>query len=103
MMKAAKPLKAHRDSGFKEQLPMILLLVPFFTFFFVFTVLPIISSMVLSLTSSACPHSQSSCSFVYQKRGSRFTFSVTVPFSSNGLRISIVSSTITRVFFRFKS
>ena len=51
MMKAAKPLKAHRDSGFKEQLPMILLLVPFFTFFFVFTVLPIISSMVLSLTS----------------------------------------------------
>ena len=50
-MKAAKPLKAHRDSGFKEQLPMILLLVPFFTFFFVFTVLPIISSMVLSLTS----------------------------------------------------
>ena len=42
MMKAAKPLKAHRDSGFKEQLPMILLLVPFFTFFFVysFTAIP---------------------------------------------------------------
>ena len=50
-MKNAKMLKAKNASNFKEQLPMILLAVPFFTFFVVFTVIPIISSMVLSFTS----------------------------------------------------
>lgn len=38
-------------NGRFEQLPMILLLAPFFIFFFVFTVLPILSSIVLSFTS----------------------------------------------------
>lgn len=50
-MKATKTLEARRAGSFKEQLPMILLLAPFFTFFLVFTVLPILSSIFLSLTS----------------------------------------------------
>lgn len=50
-MKRAKTLKTQNTGNFREQLPMILLAVPFFTFFVVFTVVPIISSMVLSFTS----------------------------------------------------
>lgn len=49
-MKNTKTLKRN-SSGRFEQLPMILLLAPFFVFFFVFTVLPILSSVVLSFTS----------------------------------------------------
>lgn len=49
-MKTAKTLKRKPGSRF-EQLPMLLLLAPFFIFFFVFTVLPILSSVVLSFTS----------------------------------------------------
>lgn len=50
-MKGTKTLKSKKDSKFREQLPMIMLAVPFFTFFLVFTVIPILSSMVLSFTS----------------------------------------------------
>jgi len=50
-MKSSKALKAKNAGSFKEQLPMILLAVPFFTFFIVFTVIPILSSIVLSFTS----------------------------------------------------
>ncbi len=50
-MKNGKTLGSKNKSNFREQLPMILLAVPFFTFFVVFTVIPIISSMVLSFTS----------------------------------------------------
>ena len=50
-MKNTKALRAKNRTNFKEQLPMIFLLVPFFTFFVVFTVIPILSSMVLSFTS----------------------------------------------------
>lgn len=49
-MKNTKILKRSSNGRF-EQLPMILLLAPFFIFFFVFTVLPILSSVVLSFTS----------------------------------------------------
>lgn len=49
-MKTAKTLKRKPGSRF-EQLPMLLLLAPFFIFFFVFTVLPILSSVFLSFTS----------------------------------------------------
>ncbi len=50
-MKSTKSLKIQKSGNFKEQLPMILLAVPFFTFFLVFTVIPIVSSIVLSFTS----------------------------------------------------
>ncbi|MBO5358093.1 MAG: sugar ABC transporter permease [Clostridia bacterium] len=50
-MNSVKTPKIKKDNGFKEQLPMIMLAVPFFIFFFVFTVLPILSSMVFSFTS----------------------------------------------------
>ncbi|MBQ2266274.1 MAG: sugar ABC transporter permease [Clostridia bacterium] len=50
-MKSEKAAKLKKDNNFHEQLPMILLAVPFFIFFFVFTVLPILSSIVFSFTS----------------------------------------------------
>ncbi len=50
-MKGKRALTAGRSESFREQLPMILLLVPFLTFFLVFTILPILSSIVLSFTS----------------------------------------------------
>ena len=50
-MKSVKAAKLKKDNNFQEQLPMILLAVPFFIFFFVFTVLPILSSIVFSFTS----------------------------------------------------
>jgi multiple sugar transport system permease protein len=50
-MKNVKVAKLKKDNNFHEQLPMILLAVPFFIFFFVFTVLPILSSIVFSFTS----------------------------------------------------
>ena len=50
-MKSAKTLAIKKNGNLKEQLPMILLAVPFFTFFMVFTVIPIVSSIVLSFTS----------------------------------------------------
>ncbi len=50
-MKNVKAAKLKKDNIFHEQLPMILLAVPFFIFFFVFTVLPILSSIVFSFTS----------------------------------------------------
>ena len=50
-MNGVKARKIKKDHGFKEQLPMILLAVPFFTFFLMFTVVPIISSIVFSFTS----------------------------------------------------
>ena len=49
-MKNINRMKKTANGRF-EQLPMILLLAPFFIFFFVFTVLPILSSIVLSFTS----------------------------------------------------
>lgn len=50
-MKGKRALTAGRNESIREQLPMILLLVPFLTFFLVFTILPILSSIVLSFTS----------------------------------------------------
>ncbi len=50
-MNSVKTRKMRKDNSFSEQLPMILLAVPFLIFFFTFTVLPILSSMVLSFTS----------------------------------------------------
>lgn len=50
-MNSVKIRKMKKDNSFSEQLPMILLAVPFLIFFFIFTVLPILSSMVLSFTS----------------------------------------------------
>ena len=50
-MKSEKAAKLKKDNTCHEQLPMILLAVPFFIFFFVFTVLPILSSIVFSFTS----------------------------------------------------
>ena len=50
-MKNVKAAKLKKDNNFQEQFPMILLAVPFFIFFFVFTVLPILSSIVFSFTS----------------------------------------------------
>ena len=50
-MNSVKTRKMKKDNSFSEQLPMILLAVPFLIFFFTFTVLPILSSMVLSFTS----------------------------------------------------
>ncbi len=50
-MNSVKMRKMRKDNSFSEQLPMILLAVPFLIFFFTFTVLPILSSMVLSFTS----------------------------------------------------
>ena len=49
-MKSINTFKRSR-LGKYEQLPMLLLLAPFFIFFFVFTVLPILSSVILSFTS----------------------------------------------------
>lgn len=50
-MNNIKAKKIKKDHGFKEQLPMMLLAMPFFAFFLVFTVLPILSSIVFSFTS----------------------------------------------------
>ena len=50
-MNSVKARKIKKDHGFKEQFPMMLLAVPFFTFFLMFTVIPIISSIVFSFTS----------------------------------------------------
>lgn len=50
-MNSVKTHKIKKDNSFSEQLPMILLAVPFLIFFFTFTVLPILSSIVLSFTS----------------------------------------------------
>ncbi len=50
-MSSVKIRKMRKDNSFSEQLPMILLAVPFLIFFFTFTVLPILSSIVLSFTS----------------------------------------------------
>ncbi len=50
-MNSVKAHKIKKDHGFKEQFPMMLLAVPFFTFFLMFTVIPIISSIVFSFTS----------------------------------------------------
>lgn len=50
-MNSVKIRKMRKDNSFSEQLPMILLAVPFLIFFFTFTVLPILSSIVLSFTS----------------------------------------------------
>ncbi len=50
-MNGVKARKIKKDHGFKEQFPMMLLAVPFFAFFFMFTVIPILSSIVFSFTS----------------------------------------------------
>ena len=50
-MNKTKTLRAKKHSNFKEQLPMFLLVVPFATFFILFTVIPVLSSMFLSFTS----------------------------------------------------
>ena len=50
-MSNSKAIRLKNNSNFKEQLPMILLVVPFATFFLLFTVVPIVSSMFLSFTS----------------------------------------------------
>ena len=52
MPAASKKLsKASKDKILTEHIPMLIMLAPFLIFFFVFTVLPILSSMVLSFTS----------------------------------------------------
>ena len=43
--------KFSRDKLLTEHIPMIVMLAPFLIFFFVFTILPILSSIVLSFTS----------------------------------------------------
>ena len=43
--------KRAREEALKEHIPMFVMLSPFLIFFFLFTILPIISSMVLSFTS----------------------------------------------------
>ena len=49
---ASKKLrKLSRDKLLTEHIPMIIMLAPFLIFFFVFTILPILSSIVLSFTS----------------------------------------------------
>ena len=50
-MNNTKTLRKKKHSNFKEQLPMFLLVVPFATFFLLFTVIPVLSSMLLSFTS----------------------------------------------------
>lgn len=50
-MKTAGKIALGKPGKFREQLPMIMLAVPFFTFFVLFTVVPIVSSIVLSFTS----------------------------------------------------
>lgn len=50
-MNNTKTLRKKKHSNFKEQLPMFLLVVPFATFFILFTVIPVLSSMFLSFTS----------------------------------------------------
>lgn len=50
-MKTAGKIALGKPGNFREQLPMIMLAVPFFTFFLLFTVVPIVSSIVLSFTS----------------------------------------------------
>ena len=49
------PLKGKRklapEGSFKEQLPMFVMLSPFILFFFIFTIVPIVSSIFLSFTS----------------------------------------------------
>ena len=52
MTAASKKLsKASKDKIITEHIPMLIMLAPFLIFFFVFTVLPIFSSIVLSFTS----------------------------------------------------
>ena len=43
--------KQRRKNLFQENIPNYLMLAPFFIFFFIFLVLPILSSMVLSFTN----------------------------------------------------
>lgn len=50
-MNKVKAIQLKQKSNFKEQLPMFLLVVPFATFFILFTVIPVLSSMLLSFTS----------------------------------------------------
>ena len=50
-MNNTKTLRKKKHSNFKEQLPMFLLVVPFATFFLLFTVIPVLSSLFLSFTS----------------------------------------------------
>ena len=50
-MNKVKAIQLKQKSNFKEQLPMFLLVVPFATFFILFTVIPVLSSMFLSFTS----------------------------------------------------
>lgn len=49
------PLKSRRkvaaEGSFREQLPMFVMISPFILFFFVFTIIPILSSIILSFTS----------------------------------------------------
>ena len=52
MPAASKKLtQASKDKILTEHIPMLIMLAPFLIFFFVFTILPILSSMVLSFTS----------------------------------------------------
>ena len=49
--RSKKLSKASKDKLLTEHIPMLIMLAPFLIFFFVFTVLPILTSMVLSFTS----------------------------------------------------
>ena len=44
-------MRKGKINSFREQLPLFVMFIPFFTFFLLFTVIPIISSVFLSLTS----------------------------------------------------
>ena len=50
-MKLKKISRGELYLNFRDNIPMFVMLAPFFIFFLLFTVVPIISSLVLSLTS----------------------------------------------------
>ncbi|MBR4099422.1 MAG: sugar ABC transporter permease [Clostridia bacterium] len=50
-MSRIKNKRLHNESSLKEQWPMLVMMLPFFTLFFLLTIIPIISSVFLSTTS----------------------------------------------------
>ena len=78
------PLKSRRkvaaEGSFREQLPMFVMISPFILFFFVFTIIPIVSSIILSFTSYDMISSPAFVSIDNYKRliTNDTTFSITV-------------------------
>ena len=50
-MKSSSLMKKQKIGNLREQMPILLMLVPFLTFFILFTIIPIVSSVVLGFTS----------------------------------------------------